>query len=109
MHFLIAILGCFLLYRQSKYFPTTGRSGNLALRMSRRSLNVAGSLLLLLSAVLSSIEYGLGTGLLVSFATVTFGLCLLLIVLPLHRSLVYLLLAICSSLIILERILYYAS
>lgn len=102
---LLAIIGCFLLYRTSKYFSNEIISLESMIRFQKWDIKIIGSFFLLVSAILSIIKYGLGTGLLIFFATVIFGLCFIMIVIPLNRIWVYLLAGIYMALIVFENII----
>ena len=105
MLFLLVFLGCLLLYRTSKYFPKGINILTQRTPVSNNLMSLAGTSILVISAVVSSFTFGLGTGLLIFFAALMLSLCLVIIVFSLNRRLVYLLAGICVILIVIENLL----
>lgn len=105
MFVILVMIGCLLLYRKSKYFPHEADFLLYPFRRRKIMLNMAGLALLLVAAILSTSRYGWGTGLLIFFTTVIFSFCLVIVVLPLHKKLVYILAGACIVLIMLENLL----
>lgn len=105
MFFILAIVGCFLLYGTSKYVPSTLTIVAEKIRLRKRQTKTLGCIALFISAFLAGLQFGWGTGLVIFLITLILAFCLVIILFPLNRKLAFVLAFICTLLIILENIL----
>ncbi|MEM6515772.1 MAG: hypothetical protein AAF688_06280 [Bacteroidota bacterium] len=102
------ILGGLLLFSKSKYFPK--RKGALLEKMNiaLNLKNVIGYVLLTLSYVLFALEFGWGTGFVIYLIAFSFVYALLIMVLPLHKSVGYIFAGLSLVIIVFSQIAQYA-
>ena len=105
MAIVLLFLGCFVFYGKSKYFPEHLAVLGRYIKSNRLLANLSGYFLLIVSLLLFGWQFGWATGLVIFLTTLSFGYCLLLIALPLHKYYVYALTAMCICIIVIEQIL----
>lgn len=105
MIFALVIIGSFLLYNTSKYFPAELFPIIGKFNASKFLLKISGSLCLMLSLILSGLQFGWGTGFVIFLTALMLGLCLTLMTLPLNRLLVYVMTIVCVVLIVAENLI----
>ena len=103
MAVLLIILGCLIIYGKSRYFPDNLSYLRNQLKKKPKIVRSLGYLLFLGSYLLFSNQLGWGTAIVVFITTLSFGLCLVLIVLPLHKKYVYILGVFSLLIIIVEN------
>lgn len=105
MFFILAIIGCFLLYGTSKYLPSTLSVAAEKIRLRKGLAKTLGCIVLVVSALLACRQFGWGTGLVVFLMALTLAFSLVIILFPLNRKLAFALAFICTLLIIVKNIL----
>ncbi|WP_460684494.1 DUF3325 family protein [Niabella aquatica] len=104
MFFIVAVLGCFLLYGTSKYFPSALYMRTKNMRVRKRMFRICGYITFIVSALLSGLQFGWGTGLVVFLFALIFSFSLVIMLFPLNSKLAFMLAFICVLLIIIENI-----
>ena len=97
----LTLIGCFLLYSKSKYSPKAINNLRNKLKLGTKSLRYIGYVLFICAIVILGLQLGFWTGLVTFMLALMFGLCLTIIILPLHNRLGYFL---CSLLILFKII-----
>ena len=96
MGIVLIFLGCFLLYAKSKHFPK--RLQHLGSRLRKNALFLGAYLIL-------GSQFGWATGFVVFLITITLGLVLNIMLLPLNQKYAYVLAGLSLLVIIIDNIL----
>lgn len=103
MAIVLIFLGCFLLYAKSKHLPVFLEAiGNKAKKRPKITRLVAYMAFVLALLVLAY-RYGFFTGSIIFFTALMLGLCLVVMLLPLHNRYAYLLIVIALIIIVIEN------
>ena len=103
MSILLLLLGCFILYGRSKFFPEHVSYIGLRIKKHRQMALLLGYMLLLISYILFSIRFGWGTGFIIYLVCVSLLYSLMVIVLSLHKRYIYVIALIVILLISFEN------
>lgn len=105
MYILLAFIGSLLLYATSKYFPQHFTFFRSIIVANKKWSKMIAGVVLAASAMLTIRQFGWGTGLVIFCTTLIFAFSLLLIVLPLHNRLVYIIALVIILLLMIQNML----
>jgi len=103
MSILLLLLGCFILYGKSRYFPEHFNLIGKIIKQQKQIALLVGYLFLLSSYIIFGNKFGWGTGFVIYLACTSLFYSLLVIVLPLHKRYIYLIALITILLICFEN------
>ncbi len=105
MGIVILIMGCFLLYGNSKYFPENLSYVRVQIKKYPKVIRILAYTLFLISYTFFYHQLGWGTAIIVFIIALVFSLCITLIVIPIHKRYVYVIATLSLLIIILENII----
>ncbi|WP_027077106.1 hypothetical protein [Maribacter antarcticus] len=105
MALILILFGWLIGYGKSRYFPAHGFALGTQLQKQKKISRIMGYLLFLVAYMLLTKQFGWGTAIVIFFSLHIFALCLLLIVLSLHRKYGYVLGAFILLVILIENML----
>jgi len=100
MSIVLLLLGCFILYSKSKFFPKNLERISLLINKQKKITTMVGYLFLTLSYILFKNKFGTGTALVLFIISIIFSYSVLSIVFTINKKPVYII-AIISLLIII--------
>jgi len=90
MSIVLLILGSFMLYGKSQFFPEHLSTIGNFIKQNKKATSIVGYLFLVCSYVCFSLKLGWGTGFIIYLVTLSLLYNILIIVLTLHKRYVYL-------------------
>ena len=103
MSIVLLLLGCFILYGRSRFFPEHLSGIGNVIKQQKQIVLLVGYLFLLSSYVVFGSTFGWGTGFIIYLVCISLFYSLLVIVLPLHKRYIYLIALITILLICFEN------
>ncbi|MEM9000203.1 MAG: hypothetical protein AAGB24_08050 [Bacteroidota bacterium] len=103
MAIVLIFLGCFLLYSKSKHFPKQFAALAYRLQGKETVVRIASYGFFILSMASLIHQFGLASGLIIFLIVLMFGLCLIVMFLPLHKKYAYLLVGLGLLSIVIEN------
>ena len=105
MGIVLIFFGCFLLYAKSKHFPKRLQHLGSRLRKNTVQTRLVGYALFLGAYLILVSQFGWATGFVVFLITITLGLVLNIMLLPLNQKYAYVLAGLSLLVIIIDNIL----